>query len=70
MLPSLTLLGKIKREGRDAAYHGALLIDCPYSTPDLKGAWEKGWHLGHQDRSEDLHDNKHPSLSRKKTRVH
>jgi ribosome modulation factor len=70
MLPGLQLLNQLKRAGREAAYDGALLVDCPYTTPDLKQAWEAGWQLGHQDRQEDLHDNKHPSLSRRNKHVH
>lgn len=70
MLPSLRFLAQLKRAGREAAYDGALLVDCPYTTPDLKKAWEAGWHMGHQDRKEDIHDGKHPSLTRKTTHHH
>jgi len=60
MLPSLTILSQLKSAGREAAYYGALLTDCPHQTADLKAAWERGWHLGRQDRAEDIQDGRHP----------
>lgn len=62
MLPSKMLLSQLRRAGRDAAYHGAVLDDCPYTTPNLKEAWEKGWKLGDEDRRHDLARGTHPCI--------
>lgn len=49
-----------RRAGRDAAFGGACLDDCPHKQIDIKVSWESGWHLGYQDRLHELSRGTHP----------
>lgn len=63
MLPSVTLLARLKRNGRDAAYRGTLLTSCPFSNPVLKQAWEFGWYMGERERREEMRRGTHPDIT-------
>lgn len=61
MLPVNTLEHLVaRRSGRDAAFLGACLDDCPHKRPDLKATWEAGWQLGSLDRRDELARGTHP----------
>lgn len=49
-----------RRSGRDAAFYGACLDDCPHKRIDLRASWESGWRLGDQDRRHELDRGTHP----------
>lgn len=65
MLHSMTLLGRLKREGRDAAHCGLKEEDAPYTSEDLRQAWIAGWKLGQSDK-ERIKSKERFDLSRKR----
>lgn len=56
MLPGFTFIGKVKTSGMDAAWNGEP-CNSPYTSPELKAAWEAGWRIGDEQRLQEAERN-------------